>query len=172
MAAKDPGVDTSFLPDRERDEAEQRMRQELRTSWTEEQEKRKQEPMTVAYAYWDGSGHPNTVACTKGDTVGAFLAKCRDQVPALRRTSTDALMYINDDVILPHTATFHELLVSKARGKSRILFSDTPDDDDPPGKVVDRAWYTRNKHIFPANGWVVRDSTAAHTDPPRPAPAP
>lgn len=28
------------------------------------------------------------------------------------------------------------------------------------GKVVDRHWYDRNKHIFPANRWEVYDADA------------
>ncbi len=27
----------------------------------------------------------------------------------------------------------------------------------PPGKVVDRHWYERNKHIFPASRWETYD---------------
>jgi len=30
-------------------------------------------------------------------------------------------------------------------------------DESHPGKVVERSWYERNKHIFPASRWEVYD---------------
>jgi protein FAM50 len=30
-------------------------------------------------------------------------------------------------------------------------------DESHPGKVVERRWYERNKHIFPASRWEVYD---------------
>jgi protein FAM50 len=32
-------------------------------------------------------------------------------------------------------------------------------DESHPGKVVQRHWYERNKHIFPASRWEVYDPT-------------
>jgi protein FAM50 len=63
------------------------------------------------------------------------------------------------------------LIVTKARGKSGPLFHfDVHDDvrvgpvdtrvekdESHPGKVVERRWYERNKHIFPASRWEVYD---------------
>ena len=63
--------------------------------------------------------------------------------------------------------------MNKARGKSGPLFNfDVHDDvrlladasiekdESHAGKVVERSWYQRNKHIFPASRWEVRDFTA------------
>ena len=33
-------------------------------------------------------------------------------------------------------------------------------DESHPGKVIQRAWYERNKHIFPASRWEVYDPAA------------
>jgi protein FAM50 len=30
-------------------------------------------------------------------------------------------------------------------------------DESHPGKVVERRWYERNKHIFPASRWEIYD---------------
>ena len=30
-------------------------------------------------------------------------------------------------------------------------------DESHPGKVVERAWFERNKHIFPASRWEIYD---------------
>lgn len=44
---KNPDVDTSFLPDREREEEERRIREELRQEWTNKQRKLKEESIQV-----------------------------------------------------------------------------------------------------------------------------
>ncbi len=75
------------------------------------------------------------------------------------------------------------MIVTKARGKSGPLFHfDVHDDvrlvsdatiekdESHPGKVVQRSWYERNKHVFPASRWeiydpaVVRDNYTIHGD--------
>jgi hypothetical protein len=58
---KNPAVDTSFLPDREREEAERRQREELRQEWLKRQEEMKTEEIEITYSYWDGSGHRKSV---------------------------------------------------------------------------------------------------------------
>ncbi len=42
----------------------------------------KNEPLKVTYSYWDGTGHRRQTVVRKGDTIGAFLAKVRDQLSA------------------------------------------------------------------------------------------
>ncbi|CAK9782552.1 XAP5-domain-containing protein [Cutaneotrichosporon oleaginosum] len=167
---KNPEVDTSFLPDREREAQERAEREELRQKWLAEQERIKNEVIEITYSYWDGSGHRKTVECKKGDDIAAFLAKCRAQVPELRGTSVDNMMYIKEDLIIPHHYTFYDFIVNKARGKSGPLFNfDVHDDvrlisdatrekdESHAGKVVERSWYNRFKHIFPASRWEVYD---------------
>lgn len=79
-------------------------------------------------------------------------------------------MFVKEDVILPHHITFHDLIVSKARGKSGPLWNwDVHDDvrmeidtriekdESHAAKVVDRQWYEQNKHIFPVNRWDIYD---------------
>lgn len=58
---KNPHVDTSFLPDREREEAERRERERLRLEWLEKQEQIKKEDIEITYSYWDGTGHRKSV---------------------------------------------------------------------------------------------------------------
>ncbi|PSR75397.1 hypothetical protein PHLCEN_2v9155 [Hermanssonia centrifuga] len=127
---KNPNVDTSFLPDREREEAERRQREELRQEWLRKQEDMKQEEIEITYSFWDGSGHRKSVT----------------------------------------HYTFYDFIVNKARGKSGPLFNfDVHDDvrlladatvekdESHAGKVVERSYYQRNKHIFPASRWEVYD---------------
>lgn len=58
---KNPDVDTSFLPDREREEEERRERERLRQEWLRKQEELKAEEIEITYSYWDGSGHRKSV---------------------------------------------------------------------------------------------------------------
>ncbi|KAK7693452.1 hypothetical protein QCA50_003020 [Cerrena zonata] len=160
---KNPNVDTSFLPDRDREEQERREREELRQEWLRKQEEMKKEDIEITYSFWDGSGHRKSVTCKKGDDIAGFLEKCRQQFPELRGVSVDNLMYVKH-------YTFYDFIVNKARGKSGPLFNfDVHDDirlladatvekdESHAGKVVERSWYNRNKHIFPASRWEVYD---------------
>lgn len=61
LKLKNPAVDTSFLPDRDREEQERVLREELRQKWLKEQEAIKKEDIEVTYSYWDGSGHRKSV---------------------------------------------------------------------------------------------------------------
>lgn len=108
---KNPNVDTSFLPDREREEDERRERERLRQEWLRRQEELKAEEIEITYSYWDGSGHRKSVIvrpldqlselhfssffkCKKADTISTFLEKCRQQFPELRGVNVDNLMYV------------------------------------------------------------------------------
>ncbi|XP_040839908.1 protein FAM50B-like [Ochotona curzoniae] len=167
---KNPDVDTSFLPDREREEAENRLRDELRREWEAQREKVKSEEMEITFSYWDGSGHRRTARMRKGSTVQQFLKQAlqglRKDFRELRAAGVEQLMYVKEDLILPHYHTFYDFIVSKARGKSGPLFNfDVHDDvrllsdasmekdESHAGKVVLRSWYEKNKHIFPASRW-------------------
>lgn len=176
---KDPNVDTSFLPDREREEEENRLREELRQEWAAQQQELKEEEIDITFSYWDGSGHRRTVRMKKGNSVYNFLQKVlellRKEFSELKTVMADQLMYVKEDLILPHHYTFYDFIVTKARGKSGPLFQfDVHDDvrmvsdasiekeDSHAGKVLMRSWYERNKHIFPASRWEPYDPTKSY----------
>nr|CDS15384.1 protein FAM50 [Echinococcus granulosus] len=167
---KNPDVDTSFLPDIDRDEEEKQLREELRREWHAKQAAIKEEEINITYSYWDGSGHRRQVKMKKGHSIHLFLHRCLDQLrkdfSELRAASADQMMYIKEDLIIPHHYTFYDFIVTKARGKSGPLFSfDVYDDvrlrmdvskekeESHAGKVCLRSWYERHKHIFPASRW-------------------
>jgi protein FAM50 len=178
--SKDPTVDTSFLPDKHREEEELQLRTRLALEWKERQEAMKQEKLEIVYSYWDGSGHRRTVECKKGDTIGEFLERVRQDLSLefreLSAIAADALVYVKEDLMIPQDLTFYDLIVTKARGKSGPLFhfdvhddirigaidSRVEKDESHPGKVVERRWYDRNKHIFPASRWEVFDPTKTY----------
>ncbi|KAM8965356.1 LOW QUALITY PROTEIN: protein FAM50A [Sarcophilus harrisii] len=173
---KNPDVDTSFLPDRDREEEENRLREELRQEWEAKQEKIKSEEIEITFSYWDGSGHRRTVMMKKGNSIHQFLQKAlvilRKDFSELRSVGVEQLMYIKEDLILPHHRSFYDFIVTKARGKSaagplsgplfnfdmhddvRLLNDGTVEKDEShAGKVVLRSWYDKNRHIFPASRW-------------------
>uniref|UniRef100_A0A671U8M8 Family with sequence similarity 50 member A n=1 Tax=Sparus aurata TaxID=8175 RepID=A0A671U8M8_SPAAU len=152
---KNPDVDTSFLPDRDR---------EVTFSCLHCEE------IEITFSYWDGSGHRKTVKMKKGNTIQNFLQRAlevlRKDFSELRSAGVEQLMYIKEDLIIPHHHSFYDFIVTKARGKSGPLFSfDVHDDirlvndatvekdESHAGKVVLRSWYEKNKHIFPASRW-------------------
>lgn len=176
---KNPDVDTSFLPDREREEHENRLREELRQEWVAQQTTLKDQEIPITFSYWDGSGHRRSVTMKKGNTIYQFLQKCLDtlrkEFSELKTVMADQLMYVKEDLILPHYFTFYEFIVTKARGKSGPLFQfDVHDDirmisdatvekeESHAGKVLLRSWYERNKHIFPASRWEPYDPTKTY----------
>ena len=74
---KNPEVDTSFLPDQEREQRAKEERERLRREWMDRQKAIKEEMLEITYSYWDGTGHRRTVQCKKGDTVAKFLELVR-----------------------------------------------------------------------------------------------
>jgi protein FAM50 len=171
---KDPKVDTTFLPDKEREEQEARERERLKEEWLKEQERIKAQPLSITYSYWDGSGHRRQITVKKGTSVEQLLEQVRQEFKELRAVSAENLMFIKEDLIIPQELTFYDLIVSKARGKSGPLFNwDVHDDirlvndatvekdESHAAKVVERRWYERNKHIFPASRWEVYDPSVA-----------
>ncbi|PVU95601.1 hypothetical protein BB559_002677, partial [Furculomyces boomerangus] len=163
---KNPTVDTSFLPDKERDDIEKTLREQYRQLWLEQQETLKNETVEITYSYWDGSGHRKKTLCKKGDSISTFLEKSKAQNTEIRGVHPDNLMYIKEDLIIPHHHTFYDFIINKTRGKSGPLFNfeahedirlvndaSVEKEDSHVGKVCTRQWYERNKHIFPACRW-------------------
>jgi len=74
---KNPNVDTSFLPDRDRELEEQRERERLALEWRDKQEQIKQDEIEVTFSFWDGSGHRASVRCRKGETIATFLDRAK-----------------------------------------------------------------------------------------------
>ncbi|KDD76722.1 XAP5 circadian clock regulator protein [Helicosporidium sp. ATCC 50920] len=171
---KDPSVRADFLPDRERDLAEAALREQLRTEWLAKQSAIKAEPLEITFSYYNGTGHRRSIQVLKGDTVGKFVASALEQLAQqfreLRVASPGSLMYVKEDVILPPTVTFYDLILAQARGKSGPLFQfdlqehttavvdpRVKSQDSHAGKIVDRTWYQKNKHVYPASRWEVYD---------------
>jgi protein FAM50 len=138
---KDPEVDTSFLPDRDRQEAEQRERERILKEIKEKREQAKAEKIVIVFSYWDGTGHAAQLQMAKGSTISEFLLSVlqalRNQFIELRGVTTESLMYVKDDLIIPHHYSFFDFIATKARGRSGPLFQF--DDDVRSNKIADES---------------------------------
>ncbi|CAJ1407440.1 unnamed protein product [Effrenium voratum] len=168
---KDPNAKTDFLYDADREAELLRKKKELIVQYKKEQEEVQKQKLEVTFSYWDGSGHRRNCVIEKGYSIGKFLQKAKMELeksdfPELRTVGSDTLMYVKEDLIIPHNITFYELIKEKARGKSGPLFhfdvhedirmandARVEKDESHAGKIVDRKWYERNKHVFPASRW-------------------
>lgn len=168
LVTKDPTVETSFLPDKAREEEEERLRAELAEKWQQEQDKIKDETLVMSFSYWDGKGVRRAARVRKGDTIGAFLSQVKETIEDIRHVGTSDLLFVKEDTIIPHHFTFYELLTTRAINAKtgRLLFDLDVDrnaalrlqeatavQQDHPAKVCLRRWYESNKHIFPASLW-------------------
>ncbi|KAI6196615.1 Protein FAM50-like protein [Aphelenchoides besseyi] len=167
-----PDVDTSELPDRDH------KKEELAREWREMQEKEKNEEINIAFVYFDGSSHRRDTKMKKRcDNRSMF----RREFTELRTATTESLMFIKEDLILPHFYTFQDFIATKAMGKTGPLWQfdaageirlrqDAALDsgESHPAKVVLRSWYEKNKHIYPASRWepfvAGRDYQRTHED--------
>lgn len=86
---KNPNVDTSFLPDREREEEERRERERLRQEWLRKQEELKAEEIEITYSYWDGSGHRKSVT-VRVSSHSSVLKVPNIPYPSVRRATQSA----------------------------------------------------------------------------------
>jgi len=156
-------------------------REMLRREFLQLQDKIKNEDITVPFVFYDGTNvaPPNGEGVTvkKGEAVWLFLERARRMSGRREwlRVSVDDLLLVRGDLIIPHHYEFYYFIANRTVGPNGILF-DYPSPLDPasatnnsdlPGlettqggkedptmtKVVDRRWYERNKHIFPASIW-------------------
>jgi protein FAM50 len=114
-----------------------------------------------------------------GNAAGGLSSKNRDSSKKeWARIGVDDLMLVKGEIIIPHHYEIYYFIVNQTGDPTRpgkLLFNytdtapkakETPllrvpgkekleghDDDPSLTKVVDRRWYQKNKHIFPASTW-------------------
>ncbi|KAK8625150.1 hypothetical protein V6N13_090027 [Hibiscus sabdariffa] len=146
---KDPTVGTSFLPDRlDEDDLSELI---------------KNEPLEITYSYWDGAGHRRVIQARKGDTIGEFLRAVQQQLAPefreIRTTTVENLLYVKEDLIIPHLPLLPLFHFDVHEDVRTIADATIEKDESHAGKVVERHWYEKNKHIFPASRWEIYDPT-------------
>eukprot|EP01130_Rhizamoeba_saxonica_P002660 TRINITY_DN12420_c0_g1_i1.p1 TRINITY_DN12420_c0_g1~~TRINITY_DN12420_c0_g1_i1.p1 ORF type:complete len:274 (-),score=82.81 TRINITY_DN12420_c0_g1_i1:40-861(-) len=151
---KDPTVDTTYLPDPERDERERIARERLAREWVEKQEKIKNEEISVFYNYVDGLKTLHSIKMINGSTVESFLEKVRDSHSELQYSQVNGLMLVKNLSIIPHDLSFYDLTTSEDFqwdiNKKPKLDDGT---DNTPADVVEVSFYEKNMHITPYDLW-------------------
>lgn len=127
---KDPSVNTSFLPDREREEQERIANEIKREEWIKRQEEIKAETVEIQFAYFDGLSHLGSVTVKKGEPVFNLIDKAKQQFSAIRDISAEKLLFAKDDIIIPHELSLYYFATHKVKGKDGPLF-DFYDPDAP-----------------------------------------
>ncbi|OLL23819.1 FAM50 family protein [Neolecta irregularis DAH-3] len=161
IIGKDPGVDTSFLPDNEREELNNLRREQLRKEYLENMVKAKEEEVELHFSYFEGTETPYKLQVRKGDTIRKFLEIIKDQVPQLNHVRTDDVMLVQGQLIIPHHYEFHWFIMHKKRGIFGQLLFDFNSEQSLDNrelsfqipKVTTKTWYQKNKHIYPASRW-------------------
>jgi len=163
---KDPSIDTSFLPDKGRDEFLEQEKRRLQLEWLQKQEEIKDAPLKIDYCFYDGTSHRKTTSIKKGDSIKEFLNQAKRKFPEIQDAGTDTLLFVKENVMIPHHYTFYELIEAKAQGKSGPLDIWSLEGEAATtatrtsahayaAKIVERHFYERNKHIYPFNHWEV-----------------
>lgn len=83
------------------------------------------------------------------------------------------MLFVKEDLIIPHHFSFYELIETRAMGKTGPLFVWEAQNEVPNSnvskesreshcvKIVERRWYDSNKHIYPMNRWEAFDPLKA-----------
>jgi len=119
---KDPTVNTSFLPDREREEQERIANELKRQEWLKRQEEIKVETVELQFAYYDGLSHLGSVSVKKGEPVFNLIDRAKKGFPAIRDIATEKLMFAKDDVIIPQELSLYYFQAHEVKGKHGPLF--------------------------------------------------
>jgi len=165
---KDPSIDTSFLPDRDRDKLKQEEEELRNLAWLERQEQVKVEPLQIDYCYYDGTSHQKTFTVQKGDTIRYFIDEGRLPFPELKGITSDHIIFVKQNIIIPPSYTFYELIMEDKDIKGPLSTWTLSELDRKPlqmqvgqmmslAKIVIREFYEKNKHLFPYKDWINYD---------------
>jgi len=101
----------------------------------------------------------------KGSSIKEFLLIAKKQFPEIQEAASDSLLFVKENIIIPHQYTFYELIEAKVQGKTGSLDQWIVEGDNSSAtrtgahehisKIVARNFYERNKHINPFNLWEV-----------------
>ena len=119
---KDPSVNTSFLPDREREEQERLEKERRHEEWLKKQEQVKAETVDLQFAYYDGLSHLGTVTVKKGEPIFNFIDRAKQQFSAIRDIATEGLLFAKDDIIIPHEMSLYHFAAHNVQSKYGPLF--------------------------------------------------
>jgi protein FAM50 len=134
--------------------------EQIKSEWEKEQEKAKQECIDIPFLFGNSG---SLVKCKldqikRGTTIGEFLDLAHQHlltiVPGeLASHSSDPLMFVKDDVIIPSVYCFQDLFMCDARAKSGTRLYQF--DQGRPVRVCHRSWYEKSKMNHPQSRWEI-----------------
>lgn len=163
---KDPSVNTSFLPDREREEQERIEKERKHKEWVYEQEQIKAEEVEIQFAFFDGLSRLGSVKVKKGEPIFNLIDRAKQQFQEIRDVAAEKLLFAKDDIIIPHEMSLYYFQAHEVRGKFGLLFEFyDPENmnrlrnknDVRLGRIVTRKYAENNKHIYPCSKWELYD---------------
>ncbi|CAG9331514.1 unnamed protein product [Blepharisma stoltei] len=145
---------------------EKRQREALAAQYEEEQKKILDELIELSFSFWDGTNNKYSLKTKKETSISHFLEIAveilKKDFPEIRQLHSSAFIYVKEDIIIPYDYTFYDLIINDAKGRNGSLFTltkkqDFDKDEGYVAKILERKWYEKNKHIFPANRWEIYD---------------
>eukprot|EP01091_Cochliopodium_minus_P010453 TRINITY_DN2767_c0_g1_i1.p1 TRINITY_DN2767_c0_g1~~TRINITY_DN2767_c0_g1_i1.p1 ORF type:complete len:308 (+),score=134.81 TRINITY_DN2767_c0_g1_i1:484-1407(+) len=156
---KDPTIDTHFLPDKIRDELVENDKQKQEEEWKIKQEEIKNEEFILKYSFFNGTKSKSECKIKKGWTIAHFLEKAKRDIYEIKKLHINKLLFIKEEMIIPHHLTFYDLALNKTKGRNGVIIEFGPNSSEKSTMpmIVERTWYDNNKHIFPSNRWLLYD---------------
>lgn len=147
---KDKTINTSFLPDREREHAEQMERKRLREEWILEQTKVRLETVEIPFVYYEGNTFPGKVCVQKAETIATFLDRARRARVECKGKSSNEMVLVIEDIIVPHHYDFYYFLLHQTRTKRGLLLDvDRLEERQSVTRVIESKYFEKNKNFYP-----------------------
>lgn len=124
-------------------------------SYEEDKKPRDESDITLDFRFWDGTDNRFSLTVSKSLRIIEFLGLVRDilqqEFTHLKHVYPSALMYVKGDCIMPHDYCFCDII--DIAGK--LFDIREAKDEGYPAKILERKWYEKNKHIYPASKWKI-----------------
>lgn len=123
--------------------------------YEEDKHLRDESDVTLEFRFWDGTNNRFSLTVSRSLRVIEFLGLARDilqqEFSHLKHVHPSALMYVKGDCIMPHDYCFGDIIETGGR----LFDIREAKDQGYPAKILERKWYEKNKHIYPASKWKI-----------------
>jgi protein FAM50 len=164
---KDPKANTQFLPDRQREEAEEREKERLRQEFEHMRKREEDKEVELLVTFWgQGGGRRRTIAVRKGETILGVVRIAKERLSRehkdLNAASSHNVLLVKNGIIIPHRFKMYDLEARNVKDSngSPLLTSSDPecgnryrDKSGGVWKLVVRSTYERFKHHHPLCTW-------------------
>ncbi|CAD8174335.1 unnamed protein product [Paramecium octaurelia] len=168
---KNDHVDTTYLPDMNRERKIEEMTRQLAEQYQKEVESQKDSLIDIQFQYWDASTCSKSLRIKKKMTILEFLEMARREIIRdfgfLTEFSPEDLIIVANGMILPHKLSFYDLIAHKVKNRSgTLIFSfdrrkvqakgqeyEVEVEKSTTCKIIEKFRYEKIKHIYPCSKW-------------------